>query len=117
MCTESAAELGFWIFAVLSVAIPVVIIPLAAWLLWRKYRKQYERWNDEATEAAAGDTAVNAEDDVSDVATEPETDAVTDTATETSPETAADVIDATAESMTETAAENAAETFNEDLGK
>lgn len=117
VCTKSAAELGFWIFVVLSVAIPVVIIPLAAWLLWRKYRKQYERWNDEATEAAAGDTAVNAEDDVSDVATEPETDAVTDTATETSPETAADVIDAAAESMTETAAENAAEAFNKDLGK
>ncbi|MBR7021052.1 MAG: helix-turn-helix domain-containing protein [Lachnospiraceae bacterium] len=117
VCTKSAAELGFWIFVVLSVAIPVVIVPLVAWLLWRKYRKQYERWNDEATEAAAGDTAVNAEDDVSDVATEPETDAVTDTATETSPETAADVIDAAAESMTETAAENAAETFNKDLGK
>ena len=93
VCTKSAAELGFWIFVVLSVAIPVVIIPLAAWLLWRKYRKQYERWNtvvpepaDDVTDVTAVDaTEIPAEEvaEASETDPAPSTETVAEPATET----------------------------------
>ena len=89
VCTKSAAELGFWIFVVLSVAIPVVIIPLAAWLLWRKYRKQYERWNTDVPESADDVTDVTAADATEvpkeDVADASETDPAPSTGTVAEP--------------------------------
>ena len=91
VCTKSAAELGFWIFVVLSVAIPVVIIPLAAWLLWRKYRKQYERWNTDVPEPADDVTDVTAVDateiPAEEVAEASETDPAPSTGTVTEPAT------------------------------
>ena len=50
VCTATGAEIGFWIFVVVSVAIPVIVIPLIAWILWRKCRRQYDSWNTGTTE-------------------------------------------------------------------
>lgn len=53
VCTPFCAELGFGIWIFLLIMIPICVMPFAAWRLWRKCSKQFERWNSEAPEPAA----------------------------------------------------------------
>ena len=50
VCTATGADIGFYLFVIVSIAIPVIVIPLIAWILWRKCRRQYDSRNTGTTE-------------------------------------------------------------------